>query len=381
METVKEINGSLIQRQALWTLPKSRWYRTRKWFRRRKRAMKEWWESQALFGGRASRHHYHEAKERYHSLKSITENSLRKLKIDLPDEDDGLTPQEVCNYLSLQFEQMRKDNQQVPDPEDCNTLISSWKTLIDIKRYLTRRPEHLNNLWRTMTRIRLDLMEAGFLTNNPTRHLYFCKEEAHRLGVRNDPEVKNLIEQLGEAITPNASQTPQFVCIYRACLERFNTIRTGRIHQQYINVKIYMRAFVMLLVFGVPLLLYGDFFLGIIPGKESYSASSLLEMILTYNRLTFVFFGGLLGGVFSVTMRERPRERAPGDDAYQVKYIITKPFIGAMGAVFIYILVVGGLFSTELVKDHGALLNRGALTFGFAFMAGFTERLVFPSFR
>lgn len=232
-----------------------------------------------------------------------------------------------------------------------------------------------------MTRIRLDLMEAGFLTDDPSRHLHFCKEEAYRLGVRNDVEVKSLIEALGEAIIPNTSQSPQFVSIYRACLEHFNTIRTGRIHQQYINVKIYRRAFTMLLILSIPLLLYGDFFLGAIPSDEPHRVSSLLEMVLTYNRLTFVFFGGLLGGVFSVAMRERPRERTPGDDAYQVDYIVTKPFIGAMGAVFMYILVVGGIFKTELITNSNAFLEKGALTFGFAFIAGFTERLVFPSFR
>ena len=82
-----------------------------------------------------------------------------------------------------------------------------------------------------------------------------------------------------------------------------------------------------------------------------------------------------------MAMRERPRERTPGDDAYQVNYMVTKPFIGAMGAVFMYILVVAGILNSELAMDPKALFDRGALTFGFAFLAGFTERLVFRSFR
>ena len=359
----------------------SKWNQSRKWMRRRKRAIAEWWESRAFLGGRASRHHLHEAKERYHNLRSITENNLRKLKITLPDEDDVFSPDEVCKYLCDQFDQKLAKKQQMSERDKCNVLISSWKTLIDIKRYVTRRPEHLNNLWRAMTRIRLELMEAGFLTENPTRHLFFCKEEANRLGVRNDPEVKELIERLGEEITPNAMQSPQFICVYRACLERFNTIRTDRIHQQYINFKIYRRALIMLLIFGGLLLRYGDFFLGIPPSDHPLVEGSFLARILTYNNLTFVFFGGLLGGVFSVAMRERPRERTPGDDAYQVNYMVTKPFIGAMGAVFMYILVVAGILNSELAMDPKALFDRGALTFGFAFLAGFTERLVFRSFR
>jgi len=358
-----------------------KWNQIRKWIRRRKRVIREWWESKAVLRGRASRHHLHEAKERYYNLKSITENNLRKLKINLPDEDDVLSPEQVCKHLCEQFDQKRAEKQQMPELDKCNVLISSWKTLIDIKRFVTRRPEHLNNLWRTMTRIRLELMEAGFLTENPTRHLYFCKEEAHRLGVRNDPEIKDMIEKLGEEITPNVSQSPQFICTHRGLLERFNTIRTDRIHQQYINVKIYRRALTMLLILGGLLLWYGDFFLGITPGNDPKYEGSLIATILTYNSLTFVFFGGLLGGFFSVAMRERPRDRTPGDDAYQVNYIVTKPFIGAMGAVFMYILVLAGIFSSELVMDREALLNTGALTFGFAFIAGFTERLVFPSFR
>jgi nitroreductase len=367
METKAMISGEGLARQKKGI---------RRWIRKRRRAVQVWWGSHSLLGGKVSRLHFHEAKERYHSLRCIIENNVRKY-VELPDEDEYDSLEQACKdaiqKCSIKFADKREDL------EKCIRLLADWKTLVEIKRFISRRPEHLNNLWRTMTRIRIDLMEDGFLSNEPSRHRYFCKEEAYRLGVREDPEIKEMLEKLGDEGVSGQGLSEQFLGTYRALLERFNTIRTGRIHQQYINVKIYTRALIMLIIFMIPVLLFGEIFLHGTSGSEDQGTA--IQALLTHNSLAFVFFSGFLGGLFSVAMRERPIERKPGEDAYQSRYIVTKPFIGAAAARFMYILVIGGVLKTDLIANPDGLKAIGPLTFGFAFIAGFTERLVFPSFR
>jgi hypothetical protein len=58
---------------------------------------------------------------------------------------------------------------------------------------------------------------------------------------------------------------------------------------------------------------------------------------LRQNMLAFIFLEGLTGGFFSVTTRPRSRDFIPGEDAYYTVYILTKPFIGALGAIILYI--------------------------------------------
>lgn len=64
--------------------------------------------------------------------------------------------------------------------------------------------------------------------------------------------------------------------------------------------------------------------------------------------LAFIFLGGLTGVFFSVTTRTRPKDFVPGEDAYYMTYILTKPFIGALGAIILYILIQGELHHCKL---------------------------------
>ncbi|MEJ2191333.1 MAG: hypothetical protein P8Y39_03150, partial [Nitrospirota bacterium] len=52
--------------------------------------------------------------------------------------------------------------------EQCVKLLNHWKALVDDKRFITRRPEHLNNLWRTMTLSRA-LKRKGYHEAPPSK--------------------------------------------------------------------------------------------------------------------------------------------------------------------------------------------------------------------
>lgn len=361
--------------------------------RKRWERILEWWLPLSIWPfGRVSRIHYYEAKERYHSLRSLVRFTARVRGLKLPED---------AKSLAAEIDKLVADKSMPADDRNKTVaLLTCYGILLDTKKFISRRVDDLNHLWRSLTAVRIMLTEHVMEKNRLRSQLNFCHEEAFRLGVSEDPAIKDMLQRLAEVMDDKEmEQHLLFRSILRGLLERFNTIRTGRIHQQYMNVKIYTRALVMLLVFSVPLLLYGDFFLIGAPGDDkvpeyitsSYidkPADSVFESVVTavasiilYNRLTFVYFGGLMGGIFSVAMRERPRNRIPGEDAYQTRYIVTKPFIGAAGSVFLYILILGGLVNSHLVDEVGNLGKMGALTFGFAFIAGFSERLVFPSFR
>ncbi len=374
-----------------------------------------------LFGN-TSRIHLYEAKERYYSLLNNLEHQARINDITFPKykksetEDDNahnasILDEEISKYRKFIMENIpgiviimegdnpvniRNDAVKISlwRTQEINkriAILSCHKILHDIKRFISRNPHKLNNLWRALTGVRISLNEDITKGEFPTA-LQFCIEEANRLGVSNEPDIRHWIQRLSELLDSNADEMlKRFQGIYRALLERFNTIRTGRIHQQYINVKNYLIALALLVFLTIPLLTVE--LLGTTPamndnGLCSEETSPVLAVfcffrsLVIYNPLTFVAYAGFLGGLFSVTMRARHKELPPGEDVYSTWYVMTKPLIGAVGAVFFYLLFIGGFVSSELViSEMENLKTITPLTFGFAFIAGFSERLVFPSFR
>ena len=65
-------------------------------------------------------------------------------------------------------------------------------------------------------------------------------------------------------------------------------------------------------------------------------------------------------------------------------YVLTKPFIEeALGAIVLYILISANLVTQHVLDEEMVILlkNPGTTAFGFAYIAGFSERIVFPQFR
>lgn len=228
-----------------------------------------------------------------------------------------------------------------------------------------------------------------------------------------------------------------------ALLERFTTVRTDRIHQQFVNIRTY--KFVLLILIPVSVLMISNKDVLLLhkgdctslqeqqnsaqPGSNLNSNASTqgvqtaartdlarkssaatpgnptgptrtgevqggwwsnswvgdvcrgLCNLLATNILAFVFFAGFAGGAFSVAKRLRERELVPGEDAYFMWYVLTKPFVGALGAMILFVLVQADYVSFDALSKIIGMLRlgqHGPEVFGFGFLAGFTERLVFP---
>jgi hypothetical protein len=384
--------------------------------------------------GNASKIHLYEAKERYHSLMNLLEYHARINDIEFPsyvksetDDDDayneGLLNSKITGLREIFSKKQDELKKRI-------AILTCHKILHDTKKMLTQKPRHLNNLWRALTGVRISLNENIFSNKDIQSMLHFCIEEANRLGVSDDPDIRHWIQRLTELLdSTDEGMIKKFKGINRALLERFNTIRTGRIHQQYVNIRTYLTAVVFLLVVSVPLIINANYFITdpcsntdkqqdnrsgteevVAPaepatdeqetakGTEEHWINKSIRFIfktvkaipglinaairslITYNILTFVFVGGLTGGLFSIAMRERPSNRKAGEDAYEIYYVLTKPLVGAIGAVFFYILIQGNFISSDLLPEALDIENMNIKTFGFAFIAGFSERLVFPSF-
>lgn len=405
---------------------KRKGYLARAWDR-----FKEWvglGDTEAFFRGRVSRIHLYEARERYFTLREMVKTYKEYYCSGEGRSVRAKIPEDCRQYVdNVDVEKATKD------------LETCEETLENIKKYRTRKQGDLNNLWRAMTRVRVMLTDSVIPDTRLSTQLYFCHEEAYRLAVADDPVVKDMLQRLAEAMDEKGQQHgPQFRCLLRALLERFSTIRTGRIHQQYKNMFVYKIALAILLAISVPLITHGEQFLQFAgvneqhneqnqqagskgevgkngqsgpatpPGNDAgkketvglwsallghvsdflvnpkdsvYGALRYIINRLKGNILAFVFFGGLLGGFLSVTMREWPRDRVPGEDSYLSLYIMTKPLVGAVGAMCLYILIAGEFVSFDIIKTDELLRDAGPVTFGFAFLSGFSERLVFPGFR
>ncbi len=75
----------------------------------------------------------------------------------------------------------------------------------------------------------------------------------------------------------------------------------------------------------------------------------------------------------------------PGDDAYLKWYVLTKPFVGALGATVLFIIAYSGLMTSEIV-NNGMLQKMtespvGAVGFTFGFLTGFSERIILPKLK
>lgn len=302
----------------------------------------------------------------------------------------------------LDYHEKTQSNSADKTDEKSATISICREALDSASVLLTRRQSDLNFLWREMTVVHIMLLDKVLPDEVLPAHLDFCNEEARRLGVTEDPEIKAMINGVAEAMDESPKRRHNKVRLLRGLIERFNTIRTGRIHDQLVNIRCYQKALLMLAPIAFLLIVMKDVILtGTLPkfdfsGFTSQVSWGFLGLGLLWNLLkdtvgyvygnvvAFVFFAGLVGGFFSVTIRLRSRELEPGADAYFTWYVLTKPWIGALGAVILYILLQSGIVASDY---GGSLLEAiksqkpGAQLFAFAFLAGFSERIVFPNLQ
>jgi len=345
------------------------------WSAWREHLSRIWRNLFSQLGGRVSRIHYLEAKERYYNLLSLAE---------------------------FHYELIR-DQSHVPE-ERRIAVLQCCKILCRAEDLLTYRQQDLNNLWRALTRVRVILFEKVLDDDSWATQVDFCREEAHRLAVEDRPEVREMLQQLAEATDDggNNRENPKVRRLTHALVERFNTIRTSRIYDQYTKMRTYRAAFWVLMVLALLLvsnagllvddavIQYPDYqpvtALSSLPAGQDAWYHELKELVVYHahyinslmkgNVLVFVFLSGLVGGMFSVVMRVKQRDLKPGEDAYFRYYVLTKPYVGALGAVILFILFQGDFLVMDLVKDLGYVAS--AKVFGFAFLSGFSERFVFP---
>jgi hypothetical protein len=173
--------------------------------------------------------------------------------------------------------------------------------------------------------------------------------------------------------------------LLRALLERFNSIRTGRIHQQLVNIRCYQFALAMLVVLTGLLIGLNETLVTpqLVAVGQSATLWGLVLSTLKANSVAFAFFAGFVGGLFSTIIRLRSREMIPGEDAYFLWYALTKPCVGGLAASITLLLLLAGIVSLSGVSDGLlAALQSGKPSvrlFALGFVAGFSERFVLPT--
>jgi hypothetical protein len=293
-----------------------------------------------------------------------------------------------------------------PDPDKGRAIQSCMLELEEAEKLLTRDQRDLNDLWRILTRVRNLLLEHILDDCDLTQQLDYCREEAFRLDVTQDPVVSDMLQKLAEATDENHKYPGRIKRHVRALNERFNTLRTKRIYDQYVKMRIYRSALLVLAFLSTIIIVLTpelinftteeekDIEAALFPKYEFAWSSSLYTVVfdaVVYhigylvglcktNVLAFVFISGLIGGYFSVVLRVRDHTKAAGEGAYFKLYVLSRPLIGALGAMIVYILFMGGFVSTgDLIEQLGKVPDPNV--FGFAFLSGFSERILFPNFR
>lgn len=423
------------------------------WIAQNYRDIRIWYRKYAptVFNG-VSRIHYYEARERFFFLIDLIRLQGLLYGLSFPFSEN-IRVQNYSTHVDSMRDQINNMPVTTPDEEKLKdksyALLTCYEAIVSSIIYLTRKQGDLNRLWRTMARVHSRLVRIIVTSDLQSEHLYFCHEEAFRLGLDNDQNIKAMLQELAESIDSKKVPSPKYQCVLCALIERFNTIRTDRIHQQFLNVKTYGKAFFMLMIVSVVLIVNHDLIMNEFnnpqfskgaengsrinenagePKKDlnelkakpislkltatnenvreedksnvideekdatdtKYNTGNLfyriyggINNLLKNNMFFFVFFGGLTGGAFSLATRARRVDREHGEDVYTSVYVLTKPFIGALGAIILYILMHTSFLTQNLIKENmiSYLRMPGAVSFGFAFIAGFSERLIFPQFR
>lgn len=299
-------------------------------------------------------------------------------------------------------------------------LLIYYKILLRYKNVNSNRLDYLVMLWKDLTFVRTRMLSEQIIDPDMLPYqLDFCRSEAEHIGAQNDPEVKSMMAQAAENLgLENSSNmnNKQAIRLIVSLMVKLNDMRIRKLTEQVYKKKTFMTLFSILIALSVLLFCFNDhLLLGVISAPEARAAVqaidfqavqiqaddsglpikmlsmiwnlcvsavvSLLNLIVE-KPMIFIFFAGLAGGFFSALMKFEPYKQLPGDDLYIRWYRLTKPFIGAFGAMVIFIIVTTGMFKIDFISESlkdGMLSNPvSGIGFTFGFLTGFTERLILP---
>ena len=360
---------------------------------------------------KVSRIHLYEAQERYKYLLGLLEfyerdcsGCVEGITCQLKERIESFSKDELDERVRKRLKEVLERTDESQSNLRKEVIRACREHLEEASVLLTRCQEDLNFLWREMTQVHVVIVRSILPDHLLPAHLDFCREEARRLALDNNPEIKLMIEQLAEAMDETEANRSNKVRLLRALIERFTAIRTGRIHEQFITIRCYQKALLMLAPVTFLLIFLNHLFLTppvgqpTIPPFPTTYQWGILELgslpsfsrdmfvwllhLLEKNSVAFVFFAGLIGGFFSVVIRIRSRELVPGEDAYFLWYVLTKPWIGALGAVVLFIIIKSAVFNPQISEELFASISNGdnmPALFSMGFLAGFSERLCMPN--
>ena len=381
--------------------------------------------------GKVSIVHYQAAHERYWILWREIEEKLYSTFFELGldfkeiDKEKIQSDEEVDSHihaLKNEILQKIKGSNNIAAKQGLS-LLNHYKILSKDRNFLTRHEKDLCILWQDMTFIRIRLFrEVNICGSELANYLDFCREEARNLKVQDLPEIKETLHEAAvelagptnhnsKAATNADNSNIRTVRALSTILIRLNSIRLQRIHNQLKIKNTYQSALFFLLPLALILIFSKDFvlkadgveqavYVPVWPDFFSADGSHFIQQIvkvvilplyilgnwaaglMATNPIFFVFVAGLMGGFLSTVMKLRTPEGFPGEDAFFKWYVLTKPFVGALAAAILYVIVHTGVVhldfqNIEIINDI-VVGPIGAKGFTFGFLMGFSERIIMP---
>lgn len=371
---------------------------------------------------------------RYHADSGIgIDRHIERLQDQLRDKMDSLPDMEAA----VKRDSAEPPPQTPPSIMPFLRLLYYYKIILKNRKQLTRKYQDLNLLWRDMNFIRTRLLTDGLIEVTRVPHqLDFCRIEARNLALVDDPQIKSLLDQAAEEINVSETAKPGDALKARriiiTLMTKLNEFRIRRMFEQLYKKRMYMLLCFVLLILSTicfdlrPYLvdhqstaraelapgtiaasaagndqtpLAGSRLKGDAQEKEATVSLSFFQKFLhngekgflwctakvASNPLIFIFFAGFTGGIFSNMMRFQPSSQLPGDELYIFWYRITKPVIGAFGAMVLFVILLSPVFRgsveavfTEEIVQALTESPTSATGFAFGFLMGFSERVILP---
>lgn len=363
--------------------------------------------------------HRQDAKEKYWILWRDLEAAMHAKAVEIGfNSYKGLknkTPDEVETILN-NFHSFSANS----NPSDAG--VRTFGSLLLYARILSRQPlgllnkaAALNMMWRDITFLRSRmLMDADTIPDDRLPlQLEYCRMECTKICPSKEEGLEEMCHSTALALIGSEDQNPSggnakiesnhkarktLVTIFA----KLNNIRLNDINAQLRIKKIYNVAFVLLLILSIVLLhlnerltsqfvpywvAYDQFLVTLEPWAPLTWVEAVMDFaifMLQNNLLFFIFFAGLLGGIFSTVMKLRSKEVNIGD-VYLRSYLLTKPIVGALGATILYIIIKSNIVALDLgqiqvidqISKNSYMF--GPLGFSFGFIMGFSERIILPT--
>ena len=365
-----------------------------------------------LFSSQTSAIHRQEAREKYWILWRELEAAMFSRAIELNFSFAGFThknPKEVEDLINSCLK--------ILESKGCNEKTKTFGNLLLYARILSKqqlemlnKADELNMMWRDITFVRSRLLTDDIIPNERlAAHLEYCRLECGKICSKKEDSIEQMCHETALQIidsneSSNGEKNQKARRTIAFILAKLNDIRLNDINTQLRIKKIYNVAFILLAVLSLLLLYLNEVITSdFVPNWFSYhlltesfefknpfswiiAPFDFLVYMLHNNLLFYIFFAGLLGGFFSTVMRLRSKE-VNISDVYLRSYLLTKPIVGALGAIILYIIITSKIMPIDLGqiqlvdKVSGSSPMFGPLGFAFGFIMGFSERIILPTIK